>query len=347
VAIGLVMIHVLMQMFKRPDFKQAALDVVKYCAAIVASALLYYALWAVVRELFGIWAADTYNGMASVGDFSENSFLSVLATTYAKVFHFFFYPDVFVTIPFRGTSLSILWLYLLRLCNAAVLFLILFVGIRTTLREKTSWWQKLAQLFVLLLFPAGVNFVCILTKGMAHALMIYGFYLVYILAVVLVEKFAPPVEASAKKSLLYLGVCALLAVITWSNLVYSNQVYLKKDLQEKATHSMMTRIVASIEDTEGYDAGVTPVAILGSFAHTDYVPELSFMKELQPYGMGNSAITYIGTEQAYLKYVLNTNMNLVQIGDEDPTLAQMPCYPAKGSVAFIGEVLVVKISDLP
>lgn len=348
VAIALIMIEFIFKLLQKSDFKSMAKSVAKYCSALIVGAIVYFIVWKIFQKIFGIWTANTYNGLADMGDFSQDSFFGVIGKTYANVFQYFANPETFITMPFQGMSLSIVWEYLLRFCNLAVVLLLLAGLILANIKHRTNWWQRLTQGLLLLLFPLGINFVCVMSKGMEHTLMVYAFGLVYVLGIKVVDFLMGETEKGIawKKSFLPgLLMMMVIMLVSWSNIVYSNQVYLKKDLQEKATHSMMTRIVYEIESLEGYEAGITPVAFLGSFEASDYVPNLEPFHELTPYGMGKSMITYTGTEYAYLTYMLNTNMNLTRVSNEAPEIQAMPVYPAKGSVEMIDGVVVVKISQ--
>jgi hypothetical protein len=180
-----------------------------------------------------------------------------------------------------------------------------------------------------------------MSKGMEHTLMIYAFVFMYILAICLEETAIAEKGKIAQR----VGLIICILCVVWSNVVYANQTYLKKDLQDKAMTSLMTRIVSDIEDMDGYEAGVTPVAFYGSFEASDYVQELYGFEDVLPYGMGKSTLTYVGTEQALLKYILNVPMNIVSLSDEDADIIKMPTYPTNGSIGYVGDVLVVKISD--
>lgn len=348
VAIALIMMELIFKLLQKPDVKAMAKSVARYCGALIASAVVYFLVWKIFQKVFGIWTANTYNGLADMGDFSQNSVWTVIAKTYENVFLYFANPTTFITMPFQGMSLSIVWEYLLRFCNLMVVILLLSGLIFVNISYKTNWWQRLVQAVILLLFPMGVNFVCVISKGMEHTLMVYAFGLVYVLGMKVMDALmGKRAESAAWKKSFLPGLIMLVALllVSWSNVVYSNQVYLKKDLQEKATHSMMTRIVYEIESVEGYEAGVTPVAFLGSFEASDYVPNPEPFRDLMPYGMGKSMITYTGTEYAYLTYMLNTNMNLTRVSNEAPEIQAMPVYPTKGSIAMIDGVVVVKISQ--
>jgi len=107
----------------------------------------------------------------------------------------------------------------------------------------------------------------------------------------------------------------------------------------------MTRILHDIEAAEGYVPGVTPVAFSGSFEDSPYVGETEAFAAILTYGMGNTSLLYEGTEEAYLTYILNANINFTEISKEDEAVTEMPLYPAAGSVAYVEGVLVIKISD--
>lgn len=350
VAIAMVMMYFLFQMLEKPTLKDTCIRLVKYLLTFLAAAVIYYVIWKVFQKVFNIWTAENYNGLSSVGDYSDTTIGAVLATTYQKVFQFFYEPYVFITMPFRGESLSIVWVYILRFCNLLAVLLLLLALVIKNLRSKTNLWHRLMQVAILLCFPFGINFVCFISKGMEHTLMIYAFCMVYVLAIKVTEgcQSEEVVAWSFKKvSKSWIVALAVLAIITWSNIVYSNQVYLKKDLQDKATLSLMTRIVYEIESMEGYVAGETPVSFYGSFAaDTSCITVLEAFKDLNPYGMGKSPLLYVGTDYAYLTYILNVNMNLVRINDTDGTIKQMPVYPAEGSVAYVDGTVVVKVSEL-
>lgn len=348
VAIGLVMMHFLLKTTEFVSFKDMVKQVIKYLLPFVAAALLYFITWKLFQNIFDIWTADTYNGLSSVGDYSGVSIGAIIATTYENVLNYFIHPETFTTIPFRGISLSIFWTYIIRIFNAIVVIMLILTLFKRNRESKIALWKRLVQILILLLLPLGINFVCIISKGMEHTIMIYAFCLVYILAIRTAEYIIPPsinTQALQKSYFPWIATLVSIAILSWSNIVYSNQVYLKKDLQEQATLSLMTRIVYSIESTEGYVPGVTPVAFSGSFENTPSVPDMEAFQDVLPYGMGKSSLTYVGTDYAFLTHYLNVNMNLTRINGDLEAVKQMPVYPAKGSVAFVEDILVIKIAD--
>ena len=349
VGIGMVMLHFLFCMKDCGTFRKTCTDIMKYVLSFAMAAVLYFVLWKIMQNIFHVWTADTYNGMASIGDYTEISVWEVLLKTYSNVFYHFWNPETFTVIPFRGVSMSIVWVWMIRFLNIALVLVLIFALIYENIKCKTASWQKLLQILIVIMLPIGINFVCLLSKGMEHSLMIYAFYLVYIAGIKAVERFIPEKtdghERKLKRGIPWMAVMLTIVVVFWSNTVYFNQVYMKKSLQESAAQSLMSRIVHDIESMEGYVAGETPVAFWGSFERTDYTKHMENFEDIMPYGMGKTALVYEGTEYAYLKYMMNVNMNLVRYYGDNEITMQMPTYPNEGSVAYVNDVIVVKISE--
>lgn len=313
-----------------------------YCAALLTAALLYFLIWQVVRRMFGIWVADSYNGLNSLGDYSDVTLWSSVVLAYKRVFRYFSNPDAFVTMTFGGNSLSFVWKYILRAANLAVTAGLLFHVAAANGKKQMRLWQPVFQAILLLLLPAGMNFVCIMSKGNEHVLTIYSFVLLYVFAIDMVETGCP-----GKKWTVFRKLTVWLPVlcIVWTNVVMANQAYLKSELQERATASLMTRIVSDMEETEGYVPGVTPVAFCGLFEESPYLQEMEGFEDVRPFAMSRTPLTYMGTEYAFIKYELGIQVNYTKVPMTEPEVIDMPTYPNEGSIAFVGDVLVIKISE--
>lgn len=349
VGIGMVMLYFLFYIPKSDSFKTVCVKIVKYVLSFAMAAILYLVLWKVMQSVFNVWTADTYNGMASLGDYSENSLWDVLLKTYSNVFYHFWNPETFTVISFRGIPMRIVWVWMIRCCNVALVLVLILTLVYENIKNKTALWKKLLQILVFIMLPFGINFVCILSKGMEHALMIYAFTLVYIAGIKAVERFAPKRNDEGENRVIYCVPWAVvmlsIVVVFWANIVYFNQVYMKKSMQESASQTLMNRIVHDIESMEGYVAGETPVAFWGSFERTDYIKHIENFEDVMTYGMGKTSFSYEGTEYAYLKYMMNVNMNLTRTYGDVETVINMPTYPSKGSIAYVDGIIVVKISE--
>lgn len=340
VAIFLVMFIILFDLSEKAQTKSILKKLLKFFICFFCSALLYFLLWKLFQKIFNIWTADSYNGLSSVGDYSDTPILGLFTTTYKMVFDYFFNPAVFKSLVYRQKSLSIVWTYLLRISSVLTAVLTIVMLIKKNIDEKTNFVSRLLQVLIILLLPLGVNFTCLISKGMVHTLMVFPFVMLYIPAICLVFP-----ENKPKLNTLKILISFSLFIFIWNNIVFSNQVYLKKSFQDKANQSLMTKIVYEIEHMDGYQPGVTPVAFVGSFQKTDYINDTPDMEDIVLYGMGKSSMLYEGNDYAYLKYELNTNMNLTRVDWNHPGLSEMPCYPSAGSIKNCDGIIVVKISD--
>lgn len=342
-ALALLMILLLQDLYKKESRKNVFRRMLKYGLCVLFAGAVYYICWKCFQKVFHIWTSDSYNGLAGMGDYEGVSIGGLIAATYENVFEYFWNPQIFVSLYFRGVSLSSIWIMIIRILHILLLLSIIAALVIINYKGKTNWWQRLLQSILLILFPFGMNAVCFLSKGMEHSLMVYAFVFVYILAIKLMEDLEIRLTG---KNYCRIAMVATLGCICWINVVYANQVYLKKQMQETAAISLMTRIAEDIEEVEGYLAGTTPVAFTGTFNESPALKNDEGFEDLVPYGMGNTSMFYIGTDYAVLTHLLHANMNLVRIDADNKIVQEMPCYPMEGSVVYVDGTLVVKISDV-
>lgn len=338
VAIALFMLVILQGLLEKRSFDNVWKRIVRWGVELVIAGGLYFFCWKMMQKIFHIWTSNSYNGLSSLGDYADSSVWDLIAGAYERVFSYFWNPSGFVSLYFRGESLGQLWVVLLRVVNALVLCLIIAVLLWQNHKNRTAWWSRGLQALLMLLFPLGINIVYVLSKGMEHTLMIYAFQYVYILAILLMQY-------RNGKRWLPIALAVMLGLISWSNLIFANQLYLKKALQEEAALSLMTRVVDDIEDFEGYIPGQTPVAFVGCFERSGILQSPEGLEDLELYGTGESAMFYEGTEYAFLRFFLNTGMNLTRVKEVDEEIDAMPVYPQNGSMGFYQDMLVVKISN--
>ena len=333
-----------------------------YAVVLLISAGIYYMAWQVIRCVLGIWEADTYNGMASVGRFGAGELFFSVFTAYKNVFFYFADPDVMSNIVFRGMELVAIWKCALVLINVFVVTVILagiFFLCHRQSGDQPSFDRQLAARYglltcCLLLFPLACNFVCVMSKGMEHTLMMFGPTMLYVFGIVVAGKVWGSADVGQlpkeknwqlEKLPMVKIMAVLLGVIIWVHFIYANQIYFKKSQQEKAAYSLLTRVVADVEEVPGYEPGITPVAIAGSFESSPYLTELPGFEAVKPYSMGKTSLTYPGTDYAMINYYLGINMNLTRVDSAVSAVRQMPAYPGAGSIDLVDGVVVVKISD--
>lgn len=323
-----------------------------FCLWLLVSAVLYMLVGEIIRKIFGIWTADHYNGVSSVGDYSDTSLISSIATAYKNFFMYFINPLTFKTVSFRGISLSVIWLILLRI-SALVLSVIailcwfipqikIFTKLSVSKEKQNRLIAFCLQILGVLIIPLALNFVCVLSKGMEHELMYYSLCLVYIAIAYVIEN---TVLKDSKYSLLNVIYLICCICIIWSNVVFANQLYLKKSLQDKATTSLMTRIVDDIESSKDYEPGVTAVAFIGNIEDSPYLTQLHGFEEISVISTGITTTSYKTAFNSFIRYELNVPMNIIAVDESNSVYKTMPCYPVRGSVEYIDGCLVVKLSE--
>ncbi len=194
------------------------------------------------------------------------------------------------------------------------------------------------------LLPLGMNISHVLDGGMTHDLMYYAAFLIYLLAILLVEWYVKSFDGKkVLPNLCYIVTVFSLSIILVTNVQTANTAYIKKDLERQATLSVMTTVNADINRTEGYVVGETEVKFIGSPQTGVY--EI-FPNILKITGLGSkSQITYEETYYSYYKYILQTPLN--QSYEEIPKeiTDEMPVFPKDGYIKWYDGILIVKMSE--
>ncbi|WP_180995342.1 glucosyltransferase domain-containing protein [Raoultibacter timonensis] len=333
---------------------------IKYLILLMAGAVLYIVVFPLVQDATG-YHSSSYLGFSSMGDFTGVSIPNLLLETYLMPFAYMARPETHAT-------------NVVSIVNGAILLLTIVGYIRFCICEKASKVRIVLPLVFIALLPLGANCVCFVSKGTMHGVMIFSYYLLYALPLMVLEfnlrlpssprelHSKEGTKTRRKRASTVLAKCIsmiLVAIIFSSNIIYANQIYVKKDLEATATLSIMTRIMGRVESIEGYDPGVTPVAFVGCLENSeaysqslkDFPPD-SEGSQLKGTGLteGAYSVTYPSTYRMYLGTVLNEPINLIDDAEsaeiaKKPSVEAMPAFPAIASCQMVDGVVVVKLSD--
>lgn len=175
-----------------------------------------------------------------------------------------------------------------------------------------------------------------------HDLMVYALWFLYLLPLLL-WKWTSGEQAANRK--MYGLIVGLLSVIVFSYIQTDNAVYVKKEVESKATLSLMTEIMTEVERTKGYVPGETEVVFVGQIS--GLLQDMPGSQRLTGISGCNkpSAITYEGTYPAYFENVMLRNVNVAF--DEEaggkPEVLKMPSYPEPGYAKMVDGAVVVKL----
>ena len=350
VAVILLMIVFVKHVLDGFDVKRLLFCIAKYLGALLGGLILYYIVLQLVLSGTSIALANTYNGIAQVGNYENVSRFALAARTFRYTIDYMLHPETY----HPGTA---------ALINLAAGAASAAALVRVILAKKPAKAPAVLLILCVLAMPFGVNTVYFISKGMQHSLMIFSFFLLYAFALMLWEyhsklppaRFPQRVSEAAKRVRALLPAISggLLLLVILFNTVFANQVYLKKSLEYQATMSFMTKLTYSIEQTEGYVPGETPVLVLGNFETSSLFAQREGFGEFAS-GVGldrQSAVTYSVTFEQFFSSVLSYRINWVDMGSADayaraglPEVQAMPVYPARGSCRIVDGVLVVKLA---
>lgn len=177
------------------------------------------------------------------------------------------------------------------------------------------------------------------------------FCLLPIAVVALLERLyasLPPSRAKALRSI----AAAAFGVTFLSSIVFSNQVYLKKNLEYQSTLSVMTRVIELAEQTEGFDPTTTPVAIVGTIEDSGLsIPHKGF-EHLAVLDAAANNFTASSQEENtwYFWEIMGYPFNFVSDYERDllastEAVAAMPAFPQRGCCRMVEGTLVIRLSE--
>ena len=341
VAFALFVIISVTKLAEKKDLKKILIKTLKNIGALLASGIGYFVVYKVVCLLHHVNVTSSYHGLTQVANFENTTLFSVLIDTYRLFFRFLFSPETFVSTILMGIRISNVWKILLNAGLVCSLLTIAAGLIILTIKNKIPFYQILLEIAGIILFPFAANFVCFMSKGIEHELMIYSFVFVYVFALFILDKIT---KDSKKKAYRYILLIPFLIFI-WNGFVYANQVYFKIDMEDRAAVSIATRIIDDIEDVEGDEPGVTPVRFAGALDRSDYMEPVIYLKDVTVNGNYNTPFTYERSLPFYLKHYLDVKINVYDAPVSSDVLANMPSYPNEGSIQYVDDILVIKISE--
>jgi hypothetical protein len=254
--------------------------------------------------------------------------------------------------PYSGTVVKGITFILALLSGIAV-----FVGLCS---KRIRIMAKLLCIGLIGLLPLGMNVIYVLSTGVVHDLMVFAVWLFYLFALLLTDWLVKqimqgtPHTPSAHKLLPVTNwICsALVFVLMYGNVQTANALYLKKDQEQDAYLSMMTRVLYRMEDCSEYTPTTTPVVFVGiSNQIKNVIPGFEeYQKITGAWGTDVLNSAERSRYKAYFDYILVNPIILVKEPawnewQTDARVREMPCYPQDGCIALIDDVLVVKLGN--
>lgn len=338
VSVLLLMIIVVLRLLNNEDYKRVLLDALRIIACLFVGVITYYVVYKVSLSVAGISASTGYNGIPELSKYFDLKIIS----GYFK----------------NSIEYEVTWFCgknhhhqkLIFITNLVLVISMFCCMISISKEKNTKAINLVTMSLVIVLMPIGMNFLCILSQGYEHEVMTFSFFIIYVLILKPIEFFVTSGKKDIVNKCFIFIISVLCGYMIFSNCIYSNEMYLEKHLVVENTLSTMTRVLDRMEQIDGYEVGKTPVVFIGT--------PIQSKLEKERYGFLNtgeatnvySAITYYETYYSYFERYLGYPINLLSIVDEYnygamQEVKEMPTFPDKGSVAFVGDTLVVKMCD--
>lgn len=333
VAIVLIMMISIKKLLRDEDWSVVLKQGFQGILMLLLSAVFYLCEIFAFSKITGvsILKNNSYNGLGNMSTLFSSGFTGKIAGAYLDFLNSFL--KLSAAYPGR--------VYLV----VHGLLAVVIIGIVILILKNRKVQNQVLAIILGILMPLGMNVSYVLSGEMVHDIMKYAFWLVYLLAIVLVLWLdgRSSITENAKKMVSFL-VMGCMLIIMMGNIQTSNTIYLKKELEYQATFSYMTRVADSMEEHAEYIPGETPVVFIEEGALGKSMPGFEKFENIT--GVENqSPITFYNTYKAYFKYVLGRPLSLMDTDEVecDERVLQMPAYPKEGSIEMIDEILVVKL----
>lgn len=298
----------------------------RYLALLASGFLAYYLLWTVLCHVYGIEKIRE-------STFSISHGLRYFLNRIVESFSHFFQTQL-SSGDFLGRLAPAIKLLLITM----ILFWLLFwlMDKRLAKSNKILLALSVCALPVVL----DLSFVLFVMTNQSLVSVNMGFLGVFLLLCL-----SRPAPAAPTPRRYQVAVILLTAALMWQNIVYSNSIYIKMDLNKEATVSLFTRVIERVEQTEGYVPGETPVAFSGTIYNNQFLSRGREGYEWWVPSLGVALYDYSVSYSApdYIHNYLNYPMNIVGVPNSGE-IANMPVFPFDGSIAWVDGVIVVKIA---
>lgn len=337
VAIFALLVVTFIDVFNNKNLKKSFIDLGIRLLSILVGMILYYVVFRLILVIGDIPLSDGYNSASGALSFSLGNIISRFKKIFYSEFNWLLNPRNY-------NAIIIVILNILSLIGASIIFIL------ATLKKKLDVPHIVSLIVIFILMPLGINTITFVSN-LYHDLTIYSLFIIYVFIGLIIDNYSSPVNFKnvIKFNPTILLTCAF-SIMIFDNCIYANQAYMKKDLESKATLSIMTRVIDRIEQIDGYIVGITPVCIVGELTSSQFNQD-RYGYDYTGTGLWyNFTVTYPDTYKYFFDSYLNYKINLLDFENtlpyyEDDYIKNMPSFPDKDSCQLVDETVVVKLSN--
>ena len=336
----LLFIYTIIEILKKNDVKACFKNLCKNTIICSIASVIYFIIYRLVLLVLKIKPSTCYNSVNKVAKFNSIKDMYITFKNQYKItFQFIQHPSTYYSHI----------VFVINICLIIITIYTLYKIIKT---NKYKLFSKLLTIALLVSLTFIVNCTFFLANGVIHELMILPMFLLYLLLIVIFDRSIEQKDKVFKHNYflakrLYSFLIISFCIMFFSAIIYSNQIYLKKNMEFDATKMTMNRIVQNIENMDEYDVEKTPIVFIGYLNNGPLAYE---KPELDYKAVGQGAmygLTYYRTYKQFLNYYMGYP---VEVLDEETSLKyaekvkNMKPFPSKESYRIIDGVLVIKLS---
>ncbi|MDE7205029.1 MAG: glucosyltransferase domain-containing protein [Lachnospiraceae bacterium] len=297
---------------------------------------------------------ETYGGVGNMGQIAIREMPTLIGRCYKRFLEYFLWK------PFAFVSSTAQAANIITCILAAVLFTYLVI--------TRKMYQDILTFLMLVLLcgfvPLAAAFIYFMAPEVAYSmLMLYAYALIYVTVLALLEYCMEdwqdkPVSVKWRNGLRYMAVIVTVCTIfvsSYTDYLLANRAYLRTHLAAERVQQYFNRVIAMVENTEGYESG-DRIEILGEFYYKDNpstvevdILDSEDLRELDGVALENGLIT-TGVRDNIIKMFVGYDMADLSFSDKQDIMEteeykNMAVYPKAGCVQKINEIWVVKMCE--
>ena len=335
VGVTLFILLAIQRLVRNEEYKGVIKRFLLQMTGMLLSIALYYVLARLAQWIKGIASNENMNSIGAA--FKGSGLLSILSLVGRM------YLDVFKNV-FTQTGH---WNFVKQLVIAVILIYTIAISISMLRHSAVVKANKIVIALFVLILPAGMECVYIMSNGFFHSLMRFPMYIVFSMCVMISLKYWDRSGIMLKNNVRRV-LSILLLFIFLDSFIAAGVQYLHKDFVWQTTLFDMTRIIDRLEQTEGYEPG-KPVVFVGDIEKSSlhlYRPD--YYEERGSHI--HFATSYYRLYERYFRDLLAypiwilSREEAVEM-EKLPEVEEMHSFPHKDCIREINDIFVVKVSD--
>lgn len=337
VTVTLMIMSMILDLIAADSFKSVLKKGIYGVLGIAAGGIIYYIIFKIILVILSVEEATGYNSLSVIN--IKHMILNFIKT--------------FIGTPNKIISEPVSFPYLFSLVYNLLFIVAGFHCIIHALKKNgVQTGQVLLLIGLCICMPLGMNMCEVLTNGMSHSIMYFAFCLIYPFVFVLLLRIINGENGCEIFKAEQFLLLSLSIVVLIGNIRFSNQVYLRKELEQSANLSLFTRVINEIELVKEYNREVMPVCFIGE--PENFSEELSGLdRSYHKTGLWSGYLMNYHIQQRYeiyFEYMLHYPISTVteqqaEIFNKSDEINQMPVFPEDGCICIVDDTLIVKLGE--